>query len=74
MLFDTPLSQRNSINAKPSAIQTKAIQQKLSTNTAPSSSTHTWDTYNHDEMMKKQKTMDKEDLAPDWVWEYGIMG
>ncbi len=24
--------------------------------------------------LKNQQTLKKEDLAPDWVWEYGIMG
>lgn len=28
----------------------------------------------HQRLMKQQALMDKTDLAPDWVWEYGIMG
>ncbi|MEM9807893.1 MAG: hypothetical protein AAF959_21715 [Cyanobacteria bacterium P01_D01_bin.56] len=28
----------------------------------------------HQRLMKQQALMDKADLAPDWVWEYGIMG
>ncbi len=28
----------------------------------------------HAAMMRKQEMLSKTDLAPDWVWEYGIMG
>lgn len=58
------------------SVSTRTIEEKGSSYGMPKilSSGFTWDTHNHHEMMKKQETMKKEDLAPDWVWEYGIMG
>ncbi|NEQ51495.1 MAG: hypothetical protein F6K11_15355 [Leptolyngbya sp. SIO3F4] len=34
----------------------------------------TSDISSQQELMKKQEVMDKEYLAPSWVWEYGVMG
>ncbi|MEM9265776.1 MAG: hypothetical protein AAGA46_09660 [Cyanobacteria bacterium P01_F01_bin.13] len=69
------ISQSHSI--KPTAIKTTAIKKNPGSPhgmPAMSSSASISDTSNQYELMQIQTTMSKEDLAPDWVWEYGIMG
>ena len=44
---------------------------KHSTNGVPNSSSNKSD---YEAMAQKQEMLNETDLAPDWVWEYGIMG